>query len=763
MSALFDRRPGPAADASGAGAIAAGGSIAQAMTGPGAIALHIENVGTLLPDACPPAESVSCPPRLTNLPFRAELFVGRGGELGLLRAASATPGPPLAQVLRGLGGIGKSTLAARWAVECGPTHAPVWWIPADSRSAIDAGVADLAAALQPSLVPLLPQEQLTEWGRRWLASHSGWLLVLDNVTNPADVEPLLSRAPSGRFLITSQRATGWHGVAKEIPLDVLSGDDAVRLFTRIRGGEDPDAAELCEELGCLPLAVTQAAAYCLQTDCTVRVYLDDLAASPDEMYAETHEGADHERTVARVWHVTLDRLADDPLADDPLAVRILLTMAWYAPDGIPRGLFAHLGTPLAVRRALGRLAAHSMITFSGDTVAVHRLVQAVSRTRADGDRHRSPEAIEDACATAVEALARAMPEDVDDPSAWPVMRSLLPHVQALAEHVRPEEDTAAMAYVLTRTGDYMLGAGIRIAGGAYDLLRRAEAACVRHHGPEGERTLDTRVELARATRMLKSTEEATPVAEEVLADCTRVLGPDHEVTLAALSNMHQIASLRGDMERALRLAEECLAGMVRQRGVEARSTFEARSSLVTALAAVGEMARACDLCDELLADCTRALGEEDPVTLSVRGTRTMLAGQRDLPEPLTKLVAGALAVGDQDEEGLIAGLRVLVQQLAVDPQQFTRATEEDVSAAERDLDTCRRVLGDDHGGTVVARLVLLQVYAATWDPRYAGPANDLLTEVFSVISANESVSAFMFRVFNALHTVIDELPWSPDE
>ncbi|MGW8703580.1 tetratricopeptide repeat protein, partial [Streptomyces eurythermus] len=92
MSALFDRRPGPATDASGAGAIAAGGSIAQAMTGPGAIALHIENVGTLLPDACPPAESVSCPPRLTNLPFRAELFVGRGGELGLLRAASTTPG-----------------------------------------------------------------------------------------------------------------------------------------------------------------------------------------------------------------------------------------------------------------------------------------------------------------------------------------------------------------------------------------------------------------------------------------------------------------------------------------------------------------------------------------------------------------------------------------------------------------------------------------------------------------------------------------------
>ncbi|MBJ7901794.1 tetratricopeptide repeat protein [Streptomyces sp. DSM 110735] len=759
MSALFDRRPRPAADASGAGAIAAGGSIAQAMTGPGAIALHIENVGMLLPDACPPAESVSCPPRLTNLPFRAELFVGRGGELGLLRAASATPGRPLAQVLRGLGGIGKSTLAARWAVECGPTHAPVWWIRAGSRSAIDAGIADLADALQPSLAPLLPPEQRAEWGRRWLASHSGWLLVLDNVTNPDDVEPLLSRAPSGRFLITSQRATGWHGVAEEIPLDVLSCDDAVRLFTRVRGGEDSDAAELCEELGCLPLAVTQAAAYCLETDCTVRVYLDDLAASPGEMYAETHEGGDHERTIARVWHVTLDRLADDPLA-----VRILLTMAWYAPDGIPRDLFAHLGTPLAVRRALGRLAAHSMITFSGDTVAVHRLVQAVSRTCADGDRHRSPEAIGDACAAAVEALARAVPEDIDDPSAWHVMRSLLPHVQALAEHVRPEEDTAAMAYLLTRTGDYMLGAGMRVAGGAYGLLRRAEAACVRHHGLEGEQTLDTRVLLARATRMLKTTEEAAPVAEEVLADCTRVLGPDHEVTLSAMSNMHQVASLQGDTERALRLAEECLAGIARLRGAEARSTFEARNRLVMALMAVGEMTRADDLCDELLADSTRVLGEEDPATLSARSLRTTLDGQRKLPETLIKLLAGVHSVGEEDEEGLIAALRVLVQQVgAVDLEQFVRATEEDVSAAERDLDTCRRVLGDDHVDTVVARLVLFQVYGATQDPRYAEPAKDLLMEAFSVISANESAIAIMLRMFSALRTVIDELPRPPDE
>ncbi|MFJ8108839.1 tetratricopeptide repeat protein [Streptomyces sp. NPDC096132] len=752
MSALFDRRA--AADASGAGAIAAGGNIGQAFTGPGAVGLHIDHVGMLLPDACPPAESVECPPNLTNLPFRAELFVGRDKELGLLRGASATPGRPLVHVLHGLGGIGKSTLAARLASAHSLTGAPVWWITADSHAAIDSGLAGLASALKPSLVPLLPQEQLSEWGRGWLATHTGWLVVLDNVTNPDHVTPLLSRATAGRFLLTSQRATGWQGIAEEVPLSVLSGQDAVRLFTEIRG-EDPDAAELCEELGNLPLAVTQAAAYCKERDCAVRTYLDHLAEWPAEMYAETQEGGDHERTVARVWHVTLDRLAADPLA-----VRILLTLAWYAPDAIPRSLFTSLGTSLAVHRALGRLAAHSLITFSaGDTVSVHRLVQAVSRTHSDGDRHRNPEAIADARTAAMDALARAVPEDIDDPSAWPVMRSLIPHAEALAQHVPSEDDTAAMARLLARTGDYMLGAGVKVARGAFDLLRRAETACVRHHGLEAEDTLVTRVLSAQATRMLRSVEEAAPFAEEVLADCGRVLGPDHEATLLAMTNLHRVASLQGETERALRLAEDCLAARVRLLGKDDRRIFEARHDVVMALTATGDLARARGLCEELLADCLRALGKEHPVTLVVRGRVTMLASMRALPASLIQLMSGVVAVAEGDEKNLVTVVRHMVEKAGVlGAQQFTPATKDEVSAAERDLETCRRVLGDDHPVTVSARLVLLQVYGAAQDERYADATVSLLWEVFSLLSENESVITPMLRMFEALRTVVDELP-----
>ena len=74
---------------------------------------------------------------------------------------------------------------------------------------------------------MLPLEALREEAVQWRASHSGWLVILDNVTDPADVAPLLARAPADRHLITSRRASGWHATgAVPVRLDVLDPAEA---------------------------------------------------------------------------------------------------------------------------------------------------------------------------------------------------------------------------------------------------------------------------------------------------------------------------------------------------------------------------------------------------------------------------------------------------------------------------------------------------------------------------------------------------------
>lgn len=63
----------------------------------------------------PAMESVPAAPELSRLPAGSELFVGRTGELERLDRVAASSGRAVVVAVHGLGGVGKSTLAARFA------------------------------------------------------------------------------------------------------------------------------------------------------------------------------------------------------------------------------------------------------------------------------------------------------------------------------------------------------------------------------------------------------------------------------------------------------------------------------------------------------------------------------------------------------------------------------------------------------------------------------------------------------------------------
>src|SRR5205823_972660 len=162
------------------------------------------------------------PPGLINLPHRTDVFVGRADELLQLDAAWAPTGRVVVYAIHGLGGVGKSALAAEWAALHADEHTITWSISADSPTDIEEGLARLASALQPELADA-PMKTLTERAVQWLACHDRWLLVLDNVQRPADIQWLLARATTGKFIVTSRLATGWHSITSTvIRLDVLS-------------------------------------------------------------------------------------------------------------------------------------------------------------------------------------------------------------------------------------------------------------------------------------------------------------------------------------------------------------------------------------------------------------------------------------------------------------------------------------------------------------------------------------------------------------
>jgi tetratricopeptide (TPR) repeat protein len=571
-----------------------------------------------------PWAELAAPADLSNLP-RPGLFVGRAHELARLDAALAGPDEVVVQAVHGLGGIGKSTLAAHWAAAHASDYTLTWWITAATPADIDAGLADLAVALQPALTGVLPLEALREGAVQWLAAHPGWLVILDNVSDPADVAPLLARASAGRYLITSRRASGWHGTAAPVRLDVLDPAEAQAMLAAIlspdRPGTADGAAELCAELGCLPLAIEQAGAYLAQAGATPREYLGLLARYPAAMYQAAAEGGDAARTIARIWRVTMDRLAGDPLAG-----QVLRMLAWYAPDGIPRTLLDGLADPPAVLGAVGCLAAYSMLTADAGTLAMHRLVQAVTRTPDPGDPHRDPRAIDDARDQATRQLADAIP-DLQDPAGWPGWRMLLPHIDSLASHAPPDTDTQDTAYLLNQAGLFLDGQGQ--PGRAAGYLQRALAGYLRVLGADHPHTLSSRNNLAGAYQAAGDLGRAIPLYEQTLADRQRVLGADHPQTLTSRNNLAYACQAAGDLGQAIPLHEQTLADSVRMLGADHPHTLSSRNNLALAYQAAGDLGRAIPLYEQTLADSVRVLGVDHPQTKIVRDN---LAAARQHPQ-----------------------------------------------------------------------------------------------------------------------------------
>ncbi|MGW4116190.1 FxSxx-COOH system tetratricopeptide repeat protein [Actinosynnema sp. NPDC004786] len=581
-------------------------------------------------------------PPASRIPAPTGTFVGREDELAELGSAVTGSDRTAVVVVHGLGGVGKSTLAARFADLRRDRHPLVWWITADSRTALDHGLAELAVGVEPDTAGA-PLEQRVEAAVRWLAAHPDWLLVLDNLASPADADPLLSRVRTGTVVITSRRGGGWRGVPT-VALDVPRPAEAEELLAATAREDWPDADldgtdRLCAELGRLPPAVRQAGAYLAQNRITPTAYLELLGRYPARMFAATGEGGDARRTMARIWRVTLDRLADTPAAG-----RVLRELAWYAPEGIHR---AFLGDDLDVADALGRLAAYSMIRLGPRTVVVHRLVQAVTRTPDPADPHRRAEDIAAARHAVTTTLDRVLSGlDHESPRDRRVYDAVRPHARALLERGDPADDTERTAAVLNSLGLFLQDQGDLATATAYftralggtAVMSDADAVTLRNN-------------LARARLAAGDHEAAIAGHETALADALAVLGPDHPHTLVARTNLANTYLHARDLKRALALYRTAVAECRRALGDDHRSTVEARVNLALGLRHSGDVAGAVRTGRKAVAESVRVLGEDHTCTLTARNNlATALLGAGRVRQAVRLFEALA-----RDEERVLGG------------------------------------------------------------------------------------------------------------
>ncbi|MEV4383823.1 NB-ARC domain-containing protein, partial [Streptosporangium sp. NPDC049644] len=141
------------------------------------------------------------------VPRAADCFQPREVADRLIEAAQEGETVVVSQVLAGMGGIGKTQLAAAYARRVWERREVevVVWVSATSRSQILAAYAQAATELG---LPTDPGD-VEQAARRFLTwaqtTPTAWLVVLDDVQDPADVRELWPSGAAGRVVVTTRR------------------------------------------------------------------------------------------------------------------------------------------------------------------------------------------------------------------------------------------------------------------------------------------------------------------------------------------------------------------------------------------------------------------------------------------------------------------------------------------------------------------------------------------------------------------------------
>ncbi len=569
------------------------------------LAAPSQRLGSSLESAPRPRRSSDAGLIWGGVPIRNRNFTGRLALLEQLYEAlrSNSKASVVPQTLHGMGGVGKTQLVIEYVYRHLEEYDLVWWIPAEQTSSVLSSLTQLAERL--GLVITEDRVQTARTALDALASGElAWLLVYDNADDLAALDQLVPS--SGGHVVLTTRNLEWKTVGMAIEVDVFQRSESIELLQRRSADEGgslrirtAEADQLAEKLGDLPLALEQAAAWCLATAMPVGEYIQLLDSQIRDLLSEG-KPANYPLTVAAFVSLAVQKLREDApataqlfelmayLGGEPVAVSLLRR---GRDAEITEPLRGMLGASIPMNRIVRDLSRFGLAKIdAAQRVQVHRLVQKVLRDSLSEDLAKVT------LRNAQNLLAAANPGDPDDygETSHIRQREMGPHLEPArmiyAENLDARQAVLDHTRYLYVTGDYENSRVL--AQQAAD----AWAVDTSHPrlGADGEMTLSALGHVSNALRTLGDSSGAARMARDVYDRLTGnlELGPRHEFTLIMRNQVGADMRIAGRYWEALAFDEESVALHKAVFGQGETYTLRAQSNLAVDQRMVGNFTEA---------------------------------------------------------------------------------------------------------------------------------------------------------------------------
>jgi tetratricopeptide (TPR) repeat protein len=572
-------------------------------------------------------------------------FTGRKEELEALERRLFAERTCRKIAVVGLGGIGKTQIALQFAYSVLEKHpdVSVFWV-----HALNAETFEQACRAVASVLGIRGaedgKEDMKELVQRYLSTERAgkWMLVVDNADDIVVLEGFeggrgilnyLPESESGLMLFTTRDKK----TAQALPckhnvfvknMTIATASDLFKKAVRREAMTDDDAAtpdlahdeaaifELLSELECLPLAITQAAAYIYCNVVPVSEYLDLVRGTNSELVeVMSEEMRDHTQykqaasAVARTWLVSFKRIA----RGDTVAADLLQYMCCIDWKAIPRSMLPIAESKARTTTAIGTLCSYSFITrrHDGQTYDMHRLVHMAARVWVCKE-----ELMEETQRKALEHLSEVFPsDDYDNREAW---REYIPHA-ARVRDARGGDHIGARGKLCLKVGRCLRVDGrIRDAVSWLEESRELRKELSEDHVDR----LLTEHYLAGAYLANGQVKEAMQLLEHEVAIRVRVLAEDHPDRLASQHELAAAYQANGQVKDAVPLLKHVVAIRERVLAEDHPDRLASQHELAVTYQANGQVKEAVQLLEHVVAIEERVLAEDHPDRLA---SKAMLA------------------------------------------------------------------------------------------------------------------------------------------